>query len=34
LGGAANSPEWGGQGFPVLVATALAEMWKAFNHAF
>jgi alkylation response protein AidB-like acyl-CoA dehydrogenase len=27
-------PEFGGQGLPRLLATAVSEMWKASNHAF
>ncbi|MDR2188341.1 MAG: acyl-CoA dehydrogenase [Azonexus sp.] len=27
-------PEFGGQGLPRLLATAVSEMWKAANHAF
>ncbi|MEY2633899.1 MAG: hypothetical protein RIR00_2553 [Pseudomonadota bacterium] len=32
--GLACDPEFGGQGLPRLVATAVNEMWKAANHAF
>ncbi len=28
------SPEFGGQGLPHVVSTAVSEMWKAANHAF
>ena len=27
-------PEFGGQGLPNLISTAVSEMWKAANHAF
>ncbi len=27
-------PEFGGQGLPKLLSTAVSEMWKAANHAF
>ena len=27
-------PEFGGQGLPRLLSTAVSEMWKASNHAF
>ena len=27
-------PEFGGQGLPKLLSTAVSEMWKASNHAF
>lgn len=28
------APEFGGQGLPKLLSTAVSEMWKASNHAF
>lgn len=27
-------PEYGGQGLPKLLATAVSRMWKGSNHAF
>ncbi len=32
--GMPEDAEWGGQGMPTLVSTAVAEMWKASNLAF
>lgn len=32
--GLACDPDFGGQGLPLLVGTAVNEMWKAANHAF
>ncbi len=32
--GLSCDPEFGGQGLPKLLSTAVSEMWKAANHAF
>ena len=32
--GLSCDPEYGGQGLPKLLATAVSEMWKGANHAF